>query len=185
MSLNDISSTTQNLLTGKITVKKEVPVIKHYCKPNLTKIQGAVLNKLRADPDIIIKPADKGGATVVLSRLLYHKEVLRQLNNREYYEAIPTPRYPIAAARITAILERFKWQLYITPKQFKYPGTSIFSPKSINPTSSGPTHGAPGPPDSSGCKHRIFAHLRVHRLLFTTPLHSPSSLHEGYVQFRT
>ena len=35
---------------------------------NLTKLEKAVLERLRANPDIIIKPEDKGGVTVILNK---------------------------------------------------------------------------------------------------------------------
>ena len=38
--------------------------------------------------DIIIKPADKGGATVILNTGDYITEAMRQLNNEEYYKRV-------------------------------------------------------------------------------------------------
>ena len=41
-----------------------------------------------SDSDIIIKPADKGGATVVLNRDDYVQEAVRQLSNEVYYQRL-------------------------------------------------------------------------------------------------
>ena len=37
---------------------------------------------------MIIKPADKGGATVILNTGDYITEAMRQLNNEEYYKRV-------------------------------------------------------------------------------------------------
>ena len=55
--------------------------------PNAKK---AALEQLRANPDIIIKPADKGGATVILSKEDSIAEAMRQLSNEEYYNKLDT-----------------------------------------------------------------------------------------------
>ena len=57
---------------------------------NLTKREKAALERLRANPDIIIKPADKGGATVILNKEDYITEAMRQLTNEEYYSKLDT-----------------------------------------------------------------------------------------------
>lgn len=51
-----------------------------------------MLKHLQENRDIIIKPADKGGATVIMNRTDYRKEALRQLSNQKYYQRINEPR---------------------------------------------------------------------------------------------
>jgi hypothetical protein len=46
------------------------------------------INQLKNNQSIIIKPADKGCATVILDKSQYKNEVLRQLNNKDYYAVI-------------------------------------------------------------------------------------------------
>jgi len=46
--------------------------------------------KIRQRTDIIIKPADKGGAVVVWSRELYNQEAHRQLSDNQAF--LLTPR---------------------------------------------------------------------------------------------
>ena len=54
-------------------------------KSNLTLEEIKALKSLQTRDDIIIKPADKGGAIVVWKRELYIEEAQRQFNNDEHY----------------------------------------------------------------------------------------------------
>ena len=54
-------------------------------KDNLTKRERAALERLQTRNDIIIKRADKGGATVIMNKTDYHNEAMRQLNNTDNY----------------------------------------------------------------------------------------------------
>ena len=56
----------------------------------LTKSQKEALDLLAKNESIIIKPADKGGAVVVMDKAKYIKEALQQLNNPEYYHKLPS-----------------------------------------------------------------------------------------------
>uniref|UniRef100_A0A8C5PEB8 Reverse transcriptase domain-containing protein n=1 Tax=Leptobrachium leishanense TaxID=445787 RepID=A0A8C5PEB8_9ANUR len=56
--------------------------IDHY---NLTKEENLALKNLQKDPTIVIKPADKGGGTVILSKEIYQEEVNRILNDDSTY----------------------------------------------------------------------------------------------------
>ncbi|CAJ0965461.1 unnamed protein product [Ranitomeya imitator] len=53
--------------------------------PNLNALDFQALRALHGDKDIVIKPADKGGAIVVMNKLDYIKEVYRQLNINTVY----------------------------------------------------------------------------------------------------
>ena len=57
--------------------------------PNLASNERDALHRLRNDPDIVIKPADKGGAVVVWRKDLSIKEAERQLTNQDFYEEVP------------------------------------------------------------------------------------------------
>ena len=49
---------------------------------NLTPSERVAMTKLRARTDIVIKPADKGSATVVMGKEMYMTEAYRQLNDQ-------------------------------------------------------------------------------------------------------
>ena len=53
---------------------------------NLYQREKAALDRPRNNKDIIIKPADKGGATVIQNTSDYITEAMRQLSNEEYYK---------------------------------------------------------------------------------------------------
>ncbi len=57
-------------------------------KKNLSKDEAQALKKLKANSDIIIKSADKGGAVVVWDRQLYTQEANRQLSDTNTYTRI-------------------------------------------------------------------------------------------------
>ena len=63
----------------------------HNCRSqcnNLSKHERLALDRLRTNRDIIIKPTDKGRATVILNTTDYLQEVKCQLDNDMYYERI-------------------------------------------------------------------------------------------------
>ena len=56
---------------------------------NLTPKERSALKHLRQRTNVIINPADKGSAVVVLSKEDYIKEANRQLNESVYYRKLP------------------------------------------------------------------------------------------------
>ena len=46
------------------------------------------MNRLSNNTDIIIKPSDKGGATVIMNTKDYVQEATHQLDNGEYYKRV-------------------------------------------------------------------------------------------------
>ncbi|XP_069818482.1 olfactory receptor 11H4-like [Dendropsophus ebraccatus] len=68
------------------TVMNEIKALIYpKAKNNLTDKEKRALAWLKNRPDLIVKRADKGGSTVVLSSTQYNKEALRQLNTPEVY----------------------------------------------------------------------------------------------------
>ena len=59
-----------------------------FQRDNLNKRQRVTLKRLSNNKDIIIKPADKGGATIILNTGDYITEAMRQLSNEEYYKRV-------------------------------------------------------------------------------------------------
>ena len=55
-------------------------------KKNLTREEYRAIKSLKNNTDIIIKPADKGSAIVILDKESYIKEGQRQLNDTKFYE---------------------------------------------------------------------------------------------------
>ena len=61
---------------------------RYLVRDNLTPGERASLISLRQRTDIVIKPADKGGAVVVWDRNLYKQEAERQLSDSAFYERL-------------------------------------------------------------------------------------------------
>ena len=61
---------------------------KNYNKINITNRENAALKRLSENTEIVIKKADKGGATVVCSKEWYEKEAYSQLNDTNYYKKV-------------------------------------------------------------------------------------------------
>ena len=59
-----------------------------FQRNNLNTQERVALIRLSDDRNIVIKPADKGGATVILSSEDYVAEPLGQLDNTEYYKKV-------------------------------------------------------------------------------------------------
>lgn len=79
----DIDSFTHHLLHDSLSAQPS-----HKPKSNLTPEELVALRDLSSDTSITIKPADKGGATVIWSTSLYEQEALRQLNNQNHYKPV-------------------------------------------------------------------------------------------------
>ncbi|XP_068759726.1 uncharacterized protein [Montipora capricornis] len=72
----------------KQDIKKEIQQGHRFIRDNLNRRERAALKRLSNNRDIVIKLADKGGATVILNTNDYISEAIRQLNNEEYYKKV-------------------------------------------------------------------------------------------------
>ena len=69
-------------------IKEEMFYRHRFQRNNLTRREKTALKRLSSNKDIIIKPADTGGATVILNTEDYITEAMRQLSNEEYYKRV-------------------------------------------------------------------------------------------------
>ena len=87
-----------NIMRYKTTVLNEMKIeLGNRKNPrfNTTKQERKAMRSLKRNQDIIIKPADKGGAIVILNREDYIKEGLRQLSNTNHYKELEDPEKTI------------------------------------------------------------------------------------------
>ena len=61
---------------------------------NLSHEQWESLTSLHKNDELIVKPADKGGAIVIWPRELYLTEAYKQLNNNLHYKLIQNDPFP-------------------------------------------------------------------------------------------
>lgn len=154
---------------------------------NLSSQELAALQALRSDPNIIIKPADKGGSVVIMDRDLYAAEARRQLYNTKYYRRIERPLASTNVLLINEILTDMFNQGFINCKQFLYLSPDLPShtrafyllPKVHKPRNKWPSFFMPeGRPIVSDCSSETY---RICELIdyFLKPL---ANKHSSYVQ---
>ena len=80
------------------------PTTQQVAPPNLTPEEHRAFKFLQSTNEIVIKPADKGGATVILNSHSYIFEAYKQLLNPKYYRKIPNSMVPETAELISNIL---------------------------------------------------------------------------------
>ena len=80
-----ITSYVEKLRQG---IKEEICYSHRFQRNNLNRRERTALKRLSSNKDTIIKPADKGGATVILNTDDYIKAAMRQLSNEEYYKRV-------------------------------------------------------------------------------------------------
>ena len=113
--------------------KHKPPLPKH---DNLKPSERSALHRLKKREDIIIKPADKGSAVVVMDREHYISEAERQLNDSTFYKALDhDPTHEFAKKVADAVSEMLngdhiseKNAIYLTVDQPK-PGRFYLLPK--------------------------------------------------------
>lgn len=89
-------------------------------KPNLTQDEVKAMRDLMHNQHIIIKPADKGSAVVILGRDQYIMEAYRQLNNKTYYRKLDEPIYLQTIPIVSKIIDTLKTKKFINVKQKQY-----------------------------------------------------------------
>lgn len=93
----------------------------HFNFPdNLTPSHRLALSQLKRNSDIVIKPADKGSAIVILDRQQYLVEAYRQLENRKHYMPIPHSLQAETQSRLISIFQSLKQKGLINHKQMLY-----------------------------------------------------------------
>lgn len=108
-----------------ILIREDLRVLKQHFitkkeKYNISLEEARALQELRQTKHIVIKPADKGSAVVILSREQYVFEVQRQLQDAEYYHKLDKPMYPETIPMVKTIVESLKRKKFINGKQKKY-----------------------------------------------------------------
>jgi hypothetical protein len=127
--VEEIMRLTDNVL-DKYTVKDGV--VRLNTANNLSREEFESIQKLKNNEDIVIKPADKGGATVILNRESYLKEAYRQMNDTKYYVRLDKPRYHDTALKIKDILANLNQTNFITDEQLDFlSGPHDYKPRNI------------------------------------------------------
>jgi hypothetical protein len=87
---------------------------------NLTRAERQALSELKNMPQIVIKPADKGSAIVIMNKTDYITEAERQLNNHTHYRAVPQDLTHKHESEVRTFLNTMLDRCEITSKMFEY-----------------------------------------------------------------
>lgn len=98
--------------------KKNYKPVKEYYNISLEEVKA--MRELKHAKHVVIKPADKGSAVVILSREQYIFEAERQLNDKNYYKKLDKPLYWETIPMVGDILSSLLKKKFINRKQFKY-----------------------------------------------------------------
>jgi hypothetical protein len=106
--------------------------IKLFEKNNLSLDERESLKNLATNPNIIIKPADKGGGTVLLDTINYITEAERQLSNTKYYKLLDKPIFMRNKTNIEQILSCMKNDGFLNKKELQYlSGPNLVKPRNF------------------------------------------------------
>uniref|UniRef100_A0A8C5PYS7 Reverse transcriptase n=1 Tax=Leptobrachium leishanense TaxID=445787 RepID=A0A8C5PYS7_9ANUR len=89
-------------------------------QPNLTKDERDALSNLKKDLTIIIKPADKGGGIVIMDKVAYDQEALRQLNDDTTYRLLPSNPTQNIKTELSNLLNKGSDAGIIDKQELKY-----------------------------------------------------------------
>lgn len=87
---------------------------------NLTQEERKALDALKKDNSIIIKPADKGGAVVVMDIKDYEIEIYRQLDNNLFYKRFASNPTEMFKNEIHDILQGVLENIEISKNEFDF-----------------------------------------------------------------
>ena len=87
---------------------------------NLTREEWQTLNSPRKCTDIIIKPADKGSAVIVMDHQKYIDEAMRQLNDRRNYRLLDSDPTETFSQQIQCTLDDMHAREVLTDKAYEF-----------------------------------------------------------------
>uniref|UniRef100_A0A8C5R686 Reverse transcriptase domain-containing protein n=1 Tax=Leptobrachium leishanense TaxID=445787 RepID=A0A8C5R686_9ANUR len=87
---------------------------------NLTKEENKALKELQKDQTIVIKPADKGGGTVILLNEQYNEEVFRILNDETTYGKLRKDPIKDIRNQLESLLQEGNEKGILTKSEFDY-----------------------------------------------------------------
>lgn len=120
-TINEIEDATLNVIKNSSKFQRNNECqLKLHEKDNLSIDERDSIANLRRNKDIIIKSADKGGATVIMDKNNYIFEANRQLNDTKYYRELEEPLFHDNIPKIKKILTQLKKDNFINQKQLEF-----------------------------------------------------------------
>ena len=120
-TIQEIVTCTEAVIGKRKIRNNKLLLFDNNCINNLSNSERIALKALSNNPDLVIKPADKGGATVLMNKTSYLKEAHRQLYNADYYQKLPHgPIFRDNIIKINDILQKMRNENLISVKQYQY-----------------------------------------------------------------
>ena len=91
---------------------------KSKIKRNINTSEQKSLSSLANDSNIIIKQADKGGATVIMDKTFYQQQIEKMLSNTEYYNKSDNNPHKEIMKKYRSLLK--KHEIELTKREFDY-----------------------------------------------------------------
>lgn len=121
VTVHDINTATKDIIKNLTVITKgDKKFYRLTEKSNFSTQQHHAIQQLAHNHDIIIKPADKGGATVIMNIQDYIFEADKQLADINYYTQIPVSIQSQNKTLIKHILYDMKLKNIITNQQFDF-----------------------------------------------------------------
>lgn len=117
--LSQVPNTIRQIIRADKYAIRNIPW-NNKATSNLGWDEKQALRQLRNNRSIVIKPADKGSAVVIMDRQAYIKEAERQLNQEEYYKKLSEPIFLNTVPVIRGILTKLREDGFINKKQETY-----------------------------------------------------------------
>jgi hypothetical protein len=87
---------------------------------NVSNAEVQAIKNLRNSEQVIVKPADKGGAIVIWPRESYIAEANKQLNDKRNYKLIETDPFPQLVTKLNKIVKTFFTDQLIDYTAYKF-----------------------------------------------------------------
>ena len=100
-------------ILGSLELKKNPP-------DNLDREEPTAIKTVKQNKDIIIKPADKGAAIVVMDKTNYVGEAERQLANQVHYKRLEEPVFPKSIPKINEVFKNSANRRFIDAGHLSY-----------------------------------------------------------------
>lgn len=101
-------------------VLKYLACLRVHSKPNCTQTELEVIKSLENEKELIVKPSDKGGNTVILDRDQYLSMCKRLLDDKTCYEGLPRDPTEMFQKELLGILETSKRNELINHDEFDF-----------------------------------------------------------------
>ena len=89
-------------------------------KPNVTKQEKAALVNIMKDPTVMVLPADKGKATVLMDTQEYENKVNIMLQDERTYEQLPSDPTPKYKHQLISILSNLRKDNKLTEAEYRF-----------------------------------------------------------------